>query len=126
MPRHRFDRIRVDLGDGLDALAFSGGPGANHFDVTAAGDRVRLLRNQLETELDNVDILRLAGQDGTDTLNVGDLSATDTFQVDADLGAGADKAIVNGSEDDDQISFGSFGLLGPTFVRFLTPRPRIA
>ena len=28
-----------------------------------------------------------------------------------------------GSEDDDQISIGSFGVLGPTFVRFANPEP---
>ena len=86
-----YDRVRVDGGDGLDTLATDAGH------VYAAGDRVRLG----DAEFDNVDILRLQG-DAT----VGDLSATDTFQVDV---LGADRATVLGSEDDDQISIGSFG-----------------
>src|SRR5215207_3821164 len=44
VPRHRFDRIRVELGDGLDTLAMSGG----RFDVAASGNRVALARNGLE------------------------------------------------------------------------------
>ena len=100
-----YDRVRVDGGDGLDTLATDAGH------VYAAGDRVRLG----DAEFDNVDILRLQG-DAT----VGDLSATDTFQVDV---LGADRATVLGSEDDDQISIGSFGILGPTFVRFVDPQP---
>ena len=100
-----YDRVRVDGGDGLDTLATDAGH------VYAAGDRVRLG----DAEFDNVDILRLQG-DAT----VGDLSATDTFQVDV---LDADRATVLGSEDDDQISIGSFGILGPTFVRFVDPQP---
>jgi Ca2+-binding RTX toxin-like protein len=101
----RYDRARVDGGDGLDTLTTDAGH------VYAAGDRVRLG----DAEFDNVDILRLQG-DAT----VGDLSATDTFQVDV---LGADRATVLGSDDDDQISIGSFGILGPTFVRFVDPQP---
>jgi hypothetical protein len=100
-----YDRVRVDGGDGLDTLATDAGH------VYATGDRVRLG----DAEIDNVEILRLDG-DAT----VGDLSATDTFQVDV---LDADRATVLGSEDDDQISIGSFGILGPTFVRVVDPQP---
>ena len=114
--RHRFDRVRVDLGDGLDTLEISG---RRQVDVRAQGDRVRID----ELEIDGADILRVETGDGADRLSVDDLSATDTFQVTADLGAGADKATVYGSEDDDQISFGTFGVLAPTYVLFAQPEP---
>src|SRR5262245_28906282 len=107
----RFDRIRVDLGDGLDTLALDGEERIR----AAAGDgRVRLTGG---AELDNVDKLRLTG---AHDVTVDDLSATDVFQVDVDA-ATLDRATVNGSSDDDQISIGDFGVpsvLGPTFVRF--------
>jgi Ca2+-binding RTX toxin-like protein len=101
----RYDRVRVDGGDGLDTLTTDAGH------AVAAGDRVRVG----DAEIDNVEILRLNGD-----AVVGDLSATDTFQVDL---LGADRATVLGSDDDDQISIGSFGILGPTFVRFIDPQP---
>jgi RTX calcium-binding nonapeptide repeat (4 copies) len=123
--RHRFDRVRVQGGDDLDTLSVRGTPGADRFDVTAAGDRVRIVGDE-RIELDGVDKLRLEALDGADRVEVGDLSATDVFQVDADLGAGLDKAEVDGSDDDDQISLTSFSpaalsVLGPTFVRFEQP-----
>ena len=121
--RKRFDRVRVDLGDGNDALAFDGSHADERFHATAAGPRVRLTRDwgREPIELDGVDILRLGAGGGSDAVTVDDLSATDTFQVDADLGAGLDRAVVNASSDDDQVSvsdFGAVSVLGPTFVRF--------
>lgn len=115
--RHRFDRIRVDLKDDpFDTLVLRG---RRQVDVRAQGDRVRVD----EIEIDNADVLRVETGDGADRLSVDDLSATDTYQVTADLGAGADKATVYGSEDDDQISFGAFGVLAPTYVLFARPEP---
>jgi Ca2+-binding RTX toxin-like protein len=102
---HRYDRVRVDGGDGLDTLAIDGER------AFAAGDRVRLG----DAEVDGVETLRLHGD-----VTVGDLSRTDVFQVDI---ADSDRATVLGSEDDDQISIGAFGVLGPTFVRVLAPEP---
>jgi hypothetical protein len=115
--RHRIDRIRVDLGDGLDTFAVDRGD----VRASAAGDRVRLSGGD-PLELDNVDKLRL---NNAREVTVDDLSATDTFQVDVDA-ATLDRATVNGSGDDDQISVGSFGVpsvLGPTFVRFENAAP---
>jgi hypothetical protein len=112
----RFDRIRVDLGEGLDTLAL-GGEGRIRASVSEG--RVRLTGG---VELDNVDKLRLSG---AHDVTVDDLSATDVFQVDVDAGA-LERATVNGSSDDDQISVGSFGVpsvLGPTFVRFENASP---
>jgi hypothetical protein len=115
--RHRIDRIRADLGDGLDTLALD----REDVRASAAGDRVRLSGGE-PLELDNVDKLRL---NGARDVTVEDLSATDVFQVDVDAAA-LDRATVNGSSDDDQISVGSFGVpsvLGPTFVRFENAPP---
>jgi hypothetical protein len=95
----KVDRVRIDAGDGNDTLAVEGAG------AVAAGDRVRVG----DADIVGVEILRLSGPE----LFVGDLSATDTFQVDAK----APKLRVAGSEDDDQISIGAFGVLGPTFVR---------
>jgi Ca2+-binding RTX toxin-like protein len=113
----RIDRIRADLGDGLDTLAVD----REDVRASASGDRVRLSGGE-PLELDNVDKLRL---NGAHDVTVDDLSATDVFQVDVDAGA-LDRAAVNGSSDDDQISVGSFGVpsvLGPTFVRFENAAP---
>jgi hypothetical protein len=115
--RHRIDRVTVDLGDGLDTLAVD----REDVRASAAGDRVRLSGGD-PVELDNVDKLRL---NGAHDVTVDDLSATDVFQVDVDAAA-LDRATVNGSAGDDQISVGSFGVpsvLGPTFVRFENAAP---
>lgn len=110
-----FDRVRVTGGD---TLTFNGG---GHVDVSAAGDRARLSAGGLRIDMDGIGVLKLNTGAGEDTLNVADLSSTDVYEVDADLGAGYDHATVLGSEDLDQISVGASGVLGPTWVRFLNP-----
>jgi len=109
--RHRFDRVRVDGGAQIDTLALEGTPGNDRFDVVA--DRIT---GRDEIALSGIDIVRVSALAGSDRVTVGEQS--EVFQVDADLGAGDDRATVLGSDDDDQISIGSFGVLGPTFVRF--------
>jgi hypothetical protein len=127
--RHRFDRIRVRSGDGLDTLALDGSDAGERFDVAADGDRVRLTRDvgDLRIDVDDVEQLRIVALGGTDAVTVGDLSATDVFQVDGDLGIGEDRAAVNASNGDEQISVSAFSgavaVLGPTFVRFEQPEP---
>jgi RTX calcium-binding nonapeptide repeat (4 copies) len=124
--RKRFDRVRVELGDGIDTLAFDGSLADERLHVTAAGQRARLTRDKAEPiELDDVEKLGLGAAAGADTVTVDDLSATDVFQVDADLGPGLDRALVNGSSEEEQISVSAFtgavSVLGPTFVRFTQP-----
>jgi len=125
--RNRFDRVRVDLDEGLDTLVFEGSGADERFAAAAAGDRVRLTRDwdREPIELDDVDKLRIEGLAGADRVTVDDLDATDVFQVDADLGAGLDRATVNASSEDEQISVSNFtgavSVLGPTFVRFEQP-----
>ncbi|WP_064750517.1 calcium-binding protein [Solirubrobacter soli] len=98
-PARKAERVRIDGGDGNDTLALEGAS------AVAAGDHVRVG----DADIDGVEILQLTGSD----VFVGDLSATDAFQVDAK----APKLRVAGSDGDDQISVSSFGVLGPTFVR---------
>ena len=127
--RKRFDRVRVALGDETDTLRIEGSSADDRFLATPAGDRVRLTRDggREPIELDDVEVLRVDAARGADTVTVDDLSATDVFQVAADLGDGdgrIDKAIVNGSDEDDQTSVSTFGLLsvlGPTFVQLEHP-----
>jgi hypothetical protein len=109
------DRVRVDGGD---TLTFNGG---GRVDVSAAGERARLTAGDLRIDLDGIGVLKLNTGAGEDTLSVADLSSTGVYEVDADLGAGDDRATVLGSEELDQISVGAFGVLGPTYVRFLNP-----
>ena len=124
--------MRVDLGDGLDTLVHEGSAGDDRFDASAIGDRVRLTRGwgREPIDLDNVDTLRIAALAGEDRVSVDDLQATDTFQVDVDLGVGdgdVDRTEVNGSNGDDSISVNRFGslvsVLGPTFVQFVGEEP---
>jgi Ca2+-binding RTX toxin-like protein len=129
--RRRFDRVRVDAGDNVDTLVFDGSDADEAFDVSAAGDRVRLAhdRSHLVIDIDATERLDLYAAGGADRFTVDDLSATDTFQVDVDLGAGdgeLDRTVVNTSDEDEQISvsnFGGLGVLGPTFVRVHEPEP---
>jgi hypothetical protein len=129
--RKRFDRVRVDAGDNVDTLVFDGSDADEAFDVSAAGDRVRLAhdRSHLVIDIDAAERLDLYAAGGADRFTVDDLSATDTFQVDVDLGAGdgeLDRTVVNTSDEDEQISVSNFGVvsvLGPTFVRVHEPEP---
>jgi hypothetical protein len=136
--RKRFDRVRIDMGgDELDTLALDGTNADDTFDVSAAGDRVKISRGwgREPIELDDVDRLDLLAGDGRDSVTVGDLDATDVFDADIELGPGdgaedgeADRLTVDGSEEDDQISVSSFlsgtvTVLAPVFVRIHEPEP---
>jgi hypothetical protein len=112
--RDRFDRVRVQGGDGVDdTLALTG----KRYAVSAARDHVRI-GGDLQVDVDGIERLRLAAQ----TITVDDLSATDVFEVDADS---ADDVTVNASDDDDQVSVSAFSgavaVLGPTFVQIAHP-----
>ena len=81
-----YDRVRVDGGDGLDTLAIDGRR-ASTPRATACGSG--------DAEIDGVEILRLQG-DAT----VGDLSATDVFQVDVERRRPRDRARLRGRRPD--------------------------
>ena len=132
--RRRFDRVRVDGGDGNDILAFEGSAYSETFDVSARGHRVRLSSDHSEPiELDNVEQLDIAALAGADRLTVDDLSQTDVFQVDSDLGAAdgkVDRVVVNTVDDADEqeqnsiLAFsGKVAVLGPTFMQLPNAEP---
>ena len=121
--RKRFERVRADLGDGLDTLAFEGSDADERFDATPG--RLSRGSNHEPIELTRVDKLRIEARGGADRLTVDDLSETDVFEVDTDLGAGLDRATVYGSNDGEQ-SFvtnftGAVSVLAATLVRFEQP-----
>ena len=126
--RHRFDRIRVDGGDGgSDTLRIAGSDAGDTFDVSARGHSVRLSRDHGERiDLDAVELLDIAALGGADELTVDDLSRTDVFQVDGDLGDAdgeVDRVVVDTMDTSEQeqtlvLGFsGIVGVLGPTFVQ---------
>ena len=102
----KVDRIRVDGGDGTRHVHVE----AERLDAEG-GRRSRAGRRR---GIDGVEILKTKARGR----QVADLSATDIFQVAADADA---HHAPYGSEDDDQISLGSFGVLGPTFVQLARP-----
>ncbi len=126
--RRRFDRVGVNLGEGLDTLVLDGSGADERIRVAAADERVRLVRDvgDLRIDVDDVEQIRVATRDGEDSVTVGDLSATDAFEVDADLGDGLDTATVDASDESDQVSISAFSgavaVLGPTFVRLEHPQ----
>jgi hypothetical protein len=126
--RRRFDRVRVGLGGGLDTVSYADTESDGAVRAAAFGDRVRLAGRK-PVELDDTEILRLGGSTGADRMTVDDLSATDVFQVDLELGAGdgaRDRVTVGAGEQDDQASVGDFSgvsVLGPTFVRLVDAEP---
>ena len=102
--RHRFDRIRVDGGDGgSDKLSIAGSAASDSFDVSGRGHSVRVSRDHgRRIDLDDVEIVDIAALGGADQLTVDDLSQTDVFEVDGDLGAAdgkVDRVVINTMDD---------------------------
>ena len=93
--RHRFDRVRIDLGDGGDdTLVRQGSP---------ADDRIELEAR----ELAGVERVEVEAGDGDDRVTVEDLYATGVWQVKADLGAAdgdLDRVAVEDSDEGNQTS----------------------
>ncbi len=132
--RHRFDRIRVDGGEGgSDTLKVAGSDADDEFDVSARGHSVRLSRDHGERiDIDGVELLGVAALGGDDELTVDDLSRTDMFQVDGDLGeadGALDRVVVDTMDTSEQeqtlvLAFsGIVGVLGPTFVQLTNAEP---
>ncbi len=111
--RSRFDRVRVDLGDGLDTLTVIG----RRRSIARAG-RPRALD---EIELDNTDILRVETGDGKRHAQRRRPLGHRHVPGHGRPRRRCRQATVYGSDDDDQISFGSFGVLAPTYVQFEQP-----
>jgi hypothetical protein len=127
--RHRFDRIRVDGSEGgSDTLRIAGSDADDEFDLSARGHSVRLSRDHGERiDLDGVEIVGVAALSGADELTVDDLSQTDVFEVDGDVGAAdgkVDRVVVNTNDDANEQAqnsitafSGTVAVLGPTFVQ---------
>ena len=104
----------VEGQDGADTMLFNGSGGAEIFEVSANGGRVRFTRNlgNIVMDLNDVESIDLNTLGNTDTTTVNDLSGTDLVEVNVDLagtiggtaGDGqADVIIVNGTNGNDII-----------------------
>jgi Ca2+-binding RTX toxin-like protein len=125
----------VEGQDGTDRLLFNGSGGAEIFEVSPNGGRVRFTRNlgNIVMDLDDVERLDLNTLGNTDTTIVNDLSGTDLVEINISLagtlggttGDGqADVVIVNGTNGDDIIDV--FGAGTSVSVLGLASRVNIA
>jgi len=139
------DTFQWDPGDGsdtiegqagTDTLLFNGSPGAEIFEASANGARVRFTRNlgTITMDLDDVETIDLNTLGNTDTVIVNDLSGTDVTTVNVDLAgtlggtagdALADTIIVNGTTLPDTISITANALLGTVQISGLAAFVRI-
>ena len=102
----------VEGGDGFDTLLFNGSAGAERFEVSANGERVRFTRDlgTIVMDLNDVEKIDVNALGNTDTITVNDLSGTDVAEMNINLagtigvtgGDGqADTVIVKGTNGDD-------------------------
>ncbi|WP_425613732.1 beta strand repeat-containing protein [Anatilimnocola sp. NA78] len=102
----------VEGQDGVDSMLFNGSAGAEIFDVSANGERVRFTRNlgSIVMDLNDVEKLDLNALGGLDSLTVNSLAGTDLTTINANLGGtiggtsgdtAADTIIVNGTSGND-------------------------
>jgi Ca2+-binding RTX toxin-like protein len=100
--------------DGTDTMLFNGSGGAEIFEASANGGRVRFTRNlgNIVMDINDVEAIDLNTLGNTDTTIVNDLSGTDVVEINIDqagtlngtTGDGAaDVVIVNGTNGDDII-----------------------
>jgi Ca2+-binding RTX toxin-like protein len=104
----------VEGQDGTDTLLFNGSGGAEIFEASANGGRVRFTRNlgNIVMDLDDVESIDLNALGNTDTIIINDLAGTDLAEVNVNLagtiggtaGDGqADVVIANGTTGSDII-----------------------
>jgi Ca2+-binding RTX toxin-like protein len=104
----------VEGQDGHDTMVFNGAAGAEQFDLSANGRRLRFFRTQGAITMDTagVEQVDVTALGGADTATVNDLTATDVNEVNVDLagtlgGAAGDgqpdRVIVNATDGDDTI-----------------------
>jgi Ca2+-binding RTX toxin-like protein len=113
--------------DGADTMLFNGSGGAEIFEASANGGRLRFTRNlgNIVMDTDDVERIELNALGNTDTIIVNDLSSTDVAAVDVDLagtlngttGDGqSDVVITNGRNDADTLEIvgggSSFAVVG--------------
>jgi Ca2+-binding RTX toxin-like protein len=106
----------VEGQDGTDTLLFFGSNAGESIDISANGGRVRFFRDvaNVTMDLNDVEHIDLRALGGADNVVIGDLSGTDTTQIDLDLrgpnGGGdgaADSVTVNATQGAD-----AFGVAG--------------
>jgi Ca2+-binding RTX toxin-like protein len=95
-------------GPGRDVMLFDGAAAAEQFGVAANGGRVRFTRNLggIVMDLDGVERILTNAVSGADTVAVGDLTGTDTTEVQVNLGGVdgfADQVTVDGTGASDLI-----------------------
>ena len=106
----RFDSVRVDLGDGEDRL------------IRRGDERLRLRA----ADLSSVESIEVEMTGAGDRITVDDLTASGTWEVHVKLGKGLDRATVNTSDEDEQVSvspFSGVSVLGPVWVTFDDAEP---
>ncbi|HTK74159.1 MAG TPA: dockerin type I domain-containing protein [Gemmataceae bacterium] len=109
-------------GGGRDGLVFNGSDLAETFTISDSGNglpfhRVRLTRDlgNVTMDLNGIEDIDLNANGGADTITVNDLTSTDVFTVNLDLGGigfgdgEADAVILNGTNGDDVGQIASFG-----------------
>ncbi len=104
----------VEGQDGFDTMLFNGSAGAEAFEFSANGDRLRFTRNlgNIVMDTNDVESVDLNTLGNTDTVTVNDLTGTDVVEINVDLGgtiggtagdAQADVVIVHGTNGNDVI-----------------------
>jgi Ca2+-binding RTX toxin-like protein len=98
-------------GPGQDTMRFDGAAAAEQFAVAANGSRVRFTRDLggIVMDLHGVERILTNAVAGADTVAVGDLSGTDTTEVELNLGSvdgNADQVTINGTRAGDLIRAG--------------------
>jgi Ca2+-binding RTX toxin-like protein len=105
---------------GKDVLQFNGSNAPEHYDISANGTRVRLVRDVADVTMDlnGIEALNLSTLGSADTVTVGDLTGTDLTKANIDLsgvpgsGAGdgaADTVTVDGTDGADNVDVSQAG-----------------
>jgi hypothetical protein len=104
--RHRYDRVEIDLGEGVDTLIHEGTERDDEIEVRGGAERVEV---------------RAGAGDDTVTID------TDAWEVHTDLGAGRDRAVVNDSDEGNQTSVSLFSgrvnVLAGAWITFAGAEP---
>ncbi|HYU43413.1 MAG TPA: calcium-binding protein [Vicinamibacteria bacterium] len=86
---------------GQDTLVFNGSGANEKVDVSANGQRVRLLRDvgSVTMDFDDVEVVRVNALGGADQVTVNDLAGTDVTEVAVNLAGAADPGAGDGQAD---------------------------
>ncbi len=107
----------VEGEDGADTMRFNGAGGAEEFDLSANGNRLRFFRNvgTITMDTNDVEAVDLEALGGADVVTAGDLTGTDVTRLNVDLegtlGGGSgdgqtDRVVVDGTNGNDTIAVG--------------------